>query len=84
MSYLNVICEILKGFEEQSHNDKFDERFLEKIDMSKTEKEKLLLMMLDENLIDGIEPIYSTAGTGLKYVEPKITIEGLTYLQKNK
>lgn len=83
MDSLKAVYKILKGFEEQLDNKQFDDSFLKELEISETKKEKLLMSMLEEKLITGISSICSKTGMGFKYIDPRITIYGLTYLQDN-
>ena len=88
MNNFTVIYKILKYLEKALDAEEFDENAIsaEKLKISQTRLEQLLIMMQNEGYIKGLVIARTLSDTKFHIIEPmnpEITIRGLEYLAEN-
>ena len=83
MDNLKVVYKVLVGIEASMYSNRFDGTFLEALKIPEERRNRILQSMIGEGLIDGFERVNYVGGCGFKAIEPRLTIQGMEFLQEN-
>nr|DAU27907.1 MAG TPA: YjcQ protein [Caudoviricetes sp.] len=85
MDNFKIIYRILKTLEQAMDYEIFDNEIIshDKFGISYERWKNLMIQLNDNGYISGVHVIRAMGGSGIKLIDPKITLKGMEYLEDN-
>lgn len=85
MDNFKIIYRILKTLEQAMDYEIFDNEIIshDKFGISYERWKNLMIQLNDNGYISGVHVIRAMGGSGIKLINPKITLKGMEYLEDN-
>ena len=85
MDNFKIIYRILKTLEQAMDYEIFDNEIIshDKFGISYERWKNLMIQLNDNCYISGVHVIRAMGGSGIKLIDPKITLKGMEYLEDN-
>ena len=85
MDNFKIIYRILKILEQAMDYEIFDNEIIshDKFGISYERGKNLMIQLNDNGYISGVHVIRAMGGSGIKLIDPKITLKGMEYLEDN-
>lgn len=85
MDNFKIIYKILHYLEKCMDMDKpdFDDISAERLRISETRLMNIMQLLIEAGYIAGIRIIHTKRSIGMQFIQPRITLAGLEYLQKD-
>ncbi len=83
MDNLKIVYKVLFEVDKQMDNIDFDESFIKEIKVSDNRINKIVETLLEDGYLTGIKISKSKTGNIVMFVNPRLTIKGMEFLQEN-
>ncbi|WP_455256725.1 YjcQ family protein [Peptoniphilus asaccharolyticus] len=83
MDNLKAVYKILAEVDKQMDNIDFDESFIKNLKVSDNRINKIIESLVEDGYLTGIKISKSKTGNIVMFINPRLTIKGMDFLQEN-
>lgn len=83
MDNLKVVYKVLAEVDKQMDNIDFDESFIKNLKVSNNRINKIIESLVEDGYLTGIKISKSKTGNIVMFINPRLTIKGMEFLQEN-
>ncbi|MFR1318233.1 YjcQ protein [Peptostreptococcus anaerobius] len=83
MDNMKVVYKVLAEVDKQMDNIDFDESFIKNLKVSDNRINKIIESLVEDGYLTGIKISKSKTGNIVMFINPRLTIKGMEFLQEN-
>lgn len=83
MDNLKIVYKVLAEVDKQMDNMDFDESFIKNLKESDNRINKIIESLVEDGYLTGIKISKSKTGNIVMFINPRLTIKGMEFLQEN-